>query len=371
MTGVRADALSAATAAAERAGVTRLADVTGLDVVGIPVFQAVRPWSRALSVHQGKGFTVEAAKIGALMEAVESAWAEAFAAETLVASFASLPGAERAPRLDDFACDRADRPGVDEPLAWTAARTLLGGQTLWVPFDVVSLDFSRAADARLERSSNGLGCRFSHEEACVVAVLELIERDALAAWRASSLPARSLTRMPAAQVPCAWYDELSRRLRAGGIELAIYLAPAVIGAPVFVCELSETGEPRPSAHVFGSACRPDPQAALEAAVLEALQSRLAIVSGARDDILLLPEAPDGAVGLGVPPPPGVTTAVWPGGFGPQATSSELAAALAAAGFGQTTVIPMAPAGGAVHVVKAVCPGLGSGARARRTGISAA
>jgi hypothetical protein len=39
------------------AGITRLADVTGLDRVGIPVYQAIRPGSRNLSVSQGKGLS--------------------------------------------------------------------------------------------------------------------------------------------------------------------------------------------------------------------------------------------------------------------------------------------------------------------------
>jgi len=46
---------SIARGAAAAAGVTRLAEITGLDLVGIPVFQAIRPAGRSLSVHQGKG----------------------------------------------------------------------------------------------------------------------------------------------------------------------------------------------------------------------------------------------------------------------------------------------------------------------------
>ena len=53
-------------------GVSRVADLTFLDVLNLPVCQAVRPWSRALSVHQGKGLTRRDACLGALMEAVES-----------------------------------------------------------------------------------------------------------------------------------------------------------------------------------------------------------------------------------------------------------------------------------------------------------
>ena len=64
---------------AARCGVTRLADITHLDRLGAPVFQAIRPWSQGLSVHQGKGLTREAASLGALMEAAEHHFAETFA----------------------------------------------------------------------------------------------------------------------------------------------------------------------------------------------------------------------------------------------------------------------------------------------------
>src|SRR5207249_2958495 len=57
-------------------GITRLADVTGLDRIGLPVFQAIRPLSRSVSVAQGKGLTADAARASALMEAVETWHAE-------------------------------------------------------------------------------------------------------------------------------------------------------------------------------------------------------------------------------------------------------------------------------------------------------
>lgn len=53
-------------------GITRLANVTGLDCIGIPVYVAVRPNSRALATAQGKGIDVDAAKASALMESIES-----------------------------------------------------------------------------------------------------------------------------------------------------------------------------------------------------------------------------------------------------------------------------------------------------------
>src|SRR5690348_6887617 len=52
-------------------GITRIGNITGLDVIGIPVAIAVRPLSRVITVSQGKGVTVPHALASALMESVE------------------------------------------------------------------------------------------------------------------------------------------------------------------------------------------------------------------------------------------------------------------------------------------------------------
>ena len=59
-----------------RMGITRVANVTGLDRVGVPVVTAVRPNARSLAVSQGKGLTLAAAKVSAIMEAAELYHAE-------------------------------------------------------------------------------------------------------------------------------------------------------------------------------------------------------------------------------------------------------------------------------------------------------
>src|SRR5271165_1964703 len=59
-------------ASAQALGVTRLADITGLDRIGIPTYSAIVPQSDdAMSVYTGKGLRPIDAKVGALMEAIE------------------------------------------------------------------------------------------------------------------------------------------------------------------------------------------------------------------------------------------------------------------------------------------------------------
>ena len=57
-------------------GITRLARLTGLDEVGIPVWAAIRPNALTLAVSQGKGVDDAAAAASAMMEAIEVATAE-------------------------------------------------------------------------------------------------------------------------------------------------------------------------------------------------------------------------------------------------------------------------------------------------------
>ena len=57
-------------------GITRIANVTGLDRIGIPVVMVCRPNSRSIAVSQGKGVTLDAAKASGLMESIEAWHAE-------------------------------------------------------------------------------------------------------------------------------------------------------------------------------------------------------------------------------------------------------------------------------------------------------
>src|ERR1700754_1097600 len=70
-----------------QAGVSRLANITGLDDLGIPVPIAVRPNGRVLSNSAGKGLTLDAALASAAMEALELFHAADFTVPATWASY--------------------------------------------------------------------------------------------------------------------------------------------------------------------------------------------------------------------------------------------------------------------------------------------
>src|SRR6185436_17764298 len=77
------------------AQVTRCADVTGLDHLGIPVYCAIRPLGKTVQVTNGKGLRHVDAKVSALMEAIELFHAETPTREFETASFTDLLRAGR------------------------------------------------------------------------------------------------------------------------------------------------------------------------------------------------------------------------------------------------------------------------------------
>ena len=273
--------------------------------------------------------------------------------------------------MDDFACRRGEAPADDEVLAWAPARTVLGDGVLWAPFDVVSLDFSRVVDGRLSQTSNGQAAHFEREAATVSALLEVIERDAVASWFARTPTSRSRTTLSRGSIPYAWWRALQASLDAAGVRVTLHELPAVGGYPCFLTELKdERSLGRGAIVVYGSACHVLPETALRQSVLEAVQSRVTEIAGARDDILYRTPPRDIGMGLAWPSPPDMPLRRWEDVLEREEgrhTASALAIAqrLAEAGYPQAAIIDLVAAEADVAVVKAFVPGLGANDRLRR------
>lgn len=355
-------------AVASACGVTRLADVTGLDRIGIPVWQAVRPWSWSLSVHQGKGLDAGSARLGALMEAIESHFAEQWRGPTALARYGDLPATIRLPQLDDLARRRG---GIgDEPLAWTPLERLDGG-VLLVPEACVSLDLTRAGPAGLERSSNGQAAHFDLDSATAKGLCELIERDAAAVWGERGAVRRLFDLIKGTSIPYDWFGTLAERLRALGVHLLIYRLPAVIEVATVACAAIEFGgAARAHRIATGSCAACDAEAALRGAVLEALQSRLTGIAGSRDDIDAdRAETAAASQGLSLPPPPGFKGIDWSEvpdrRLGPAAQIAAMTDSLARAGYPLAALARLSPPECPVVAIKAFVPGLALKRRLRR------
>lgn len=348
-------------------GITRLGDLTGLDVIGIPVWSATRPNSRSLCVSLGKGLTHEGARVGAVMEAAETAVAEA--AETIISSYGSQ--AELARRGGDcipfegvFAC-RLEAFDPERERGWVEGRSWATSKAVLAPYELVGLDMR--SDAPWDRnafriSSIGLAAAFDFETARLNALLEVIENDAVAPFEEFGLYRGAYA---PASTDREGDDALGRALhlltKAGVDPIFLDLTPDH-GVPVAGCFV-----PRPAgaeegpglAYSAGFACRPSPDQALLAALLEAVQSRLTHIAGSRDDIEGIDYRP-----VSKPPVRGPTHELAAFRTRPSAQSGPdsaatfraLAAILARAGIPDVYVFDLPPAG-EIRVAKVIVPGL--------------
>ncbi|MEW1599351.1 YcaO-like family protein [Streptomyces sp. NPDC093808] len=345
-------------------GITRVANLTGLDVIGLPVWAAIRPASRTLSTSQGKGATDLLAKLSAVMEAIEL-----WHAEQPLPVIARGPAAEIAPD-----CPVAELPLLvpypERTLArivwdWTSGTGLVSGAKRLLPVDLVRRRVQRPewTPDLLRATSTGLACGNSRDEALLHALFEVIERDVL--YRDGQCGGRRRTLIAPASIGDPWGAEIVDRLSAAEMTLEIALVDGPYGLPVFLAYLWAEDHP---AVFAGGGCHRNPGIALTRALTEAAQSRLTVIAGTRDDLADAPGSSDTA-----PVRPATSTGLipWPEATArftlPEAGFARLVAEAAACVHSVTGHEPVAldlSEAGPVHAVQVVCPGARS--RIRRS-----
>ncbi len=284
-----------------RAGITRLADVTGLDWIGLPVYQAIRPNSRNISVSQGKGLTRSQAKVSALMESLESFHAESIdqpvvhesvgvMREQLPYDVFALP-IVAAPKMalerdleDDPYAPRLGSPSLLNDgmvVEWIAATDLETGQATWLPRQLCELNFSiaeRLCPPLFRASSNGLASGNTIAEALVHGLCEVIERDAL--WRQQAVNAERCIDL--SSIRAGLVRQLIERFARVNMRTRVVDATGPTGVPCCVAFLTHGESP---GQYYGAGCHPSRTTALLRALTEAAQSRLGHIAGSRDDLV--------------------------------------------------------------------------------------
>ncbi|XXF76082.1 YcaO-like family protein [Myxococcaceae bacterium GXIMD 01537] len=287
---------------AQAMGVTRVARVTGLDRTGVEVACAVRPGGHVLQVCNGKGLSYAQAAAGALLET-----AELWAAETLMpgrlrwGSRAELDGrpeaawsAQALGSAGELVVPRLWSDAVR--CAWRDATELHSGRRVWVPAQGVHCppsDASELGPISVSWTSNGSGAHPDEARALLHALLEATERDQLAralpeGWTEEGVQRRML-RPVALQRAAPRAAAMAKELRGKGFEVYFFdVSPSVrmpgsMGLPVGAAVLVDLEE-GPVPLTAGYACALGRDEALVRALLEAAQSRLTDIHGAREDV---------------------------------------------------------------------------------------
>jgi len=267
--------------------VTRVADITGLDRIGIPTYCCVRPLAQRCSVTVtcGKGLRRLDAKVGAAMEAIEYYSSEPSNHSRIVARASELEGAY----VNPVALILPSWAGQVHTgaLEWIAGWDLCNEARAWVPANTAFFPYDPKGSGFLfTPTTNGLAAGNTIEESICHGLAELIERDAwsLACARlrvgfaTDKYPSLDPKTMPRA-ARC-----LVERFRQSGVELFVRVITSDVGLAAFhACSLEKEGASQFLAHE-GMGAHPDAEVALIRAITEVAQSRAADIQGSREDL---------------------------------------------------------------------------------------
>ena len=271
-------------------GITRVADVTGLDRIGIPVVMVVRPNGRSLSVAQGKGVDYDAAAASGVMESIEGWHAERPSVPLWLGCLADL-------RLSVPVADVAKLPrcsevpfSEDAQLLWCESQELLHGETRLVPYELVHTNYTlpRPTGAGMFlATSNGLASGNVRAEALSHALCEVVERDATTLWHLRSAKERARTRMAIDTIDEPQCRQVLEAFERAAVAVAVWETTSDVGVPAFYCVIVDRED-----HALnrlhaaaGMGCHPRRAIALLRALTEAAQSRLTVIAGSRDDLV--------------------------------------------------------------------------------------
>jgi len=268
-------------------GITRIANVTGLDRIGLPVVMVCRPNSRSIAVSQGKGLDLEAAKVSGVMEAVETYHGETIQLPLKLGSYEELRYSHPMIDVSGLPSPTSSRYHDERQILWIEGMDLVTETALWLPYEVVHTNYTLplpTGSGCFVANTNGLASGNHLFEAISHGICEVIERDSITLWKLRSEEDRSATAVDIETVDDEPCRHLLRQLEAADIEVKVWDTTSDVNVACFQC-LIVGRKDRYADPEFGSGCHPAREVALLRALTEAAQARTTYISGARDDFL--------------------------------------------------------------------------------------
>ena len=309
------------TALAKKIGVTRLADITDMDILRIPNYSAILPGTEDyIWVYSGKGPTKTHAKVSALMESIErySSLPSGAPRNFIQGSYDQLSSTSRVLHPEEIVEPLGFHYRNDMIMDFLPGVDLFTGQQIMVPAALALFRYSPKAPAVNPfafHHTNGLASGNVEEEAICHSLCEVIERDAmsLAELRASAIPFHFLKHVmnslkakgyPIPAISADTFKDdpgifpdvdiseiefepakaMANKFSNAGIPLIIKDITSTVGIPTFNASSIEWVTHDYGYLAEGHGAHPDSRIALLRAITEVSQTRAANIQGARDDL---------------------------------------------------------------------------------------
>jgi putative methanogenesis marker protein 1 len=260
------------------AGITRVADITNLDRVGIPVFSSIRPTAQegAVSVYNGKGATPAEARVSAVMEGIERYSAEIHDHEIISGTYPELAGKGQAVDPRTLNLPRGADP--DRRLPWVEAWDIVADEGVLVPAHAVFHPLPRECPPLFRTNTNGLASGNTREEAVFHGLAEIVERDAWSIVEVTRKPGPRITDPPPG-LPA----DLLRKFADAKVEVTVRDITSDLGIPTCAAVADDALLRDPRLLTIGMGTHTSARIAFLRALTEVAQSRLTQIHGARED----------------------------------------------------------------------------------------
>ncbi len=315
------ETLKRVTFISQKIGVTRLADITNMDILGIPNYSAVLPGTEDyIWVYSGKGPTKAHARASALMESIErySSLPSGGPKNFIQGSYDQLSKSFNVLHPDEIVEPLRFQYNNEMSMDFLSGFDLFSEEPILVPASVALFRYSPVppfVDPFAFHHTNGLASGNVMEEAICHSLCEVIERDAtsLAELRASAIPFHFLRHITNAlrekgyalnsiltdkyvddpsifsdvdisQVEFQPVKALGEKFLQAKIPLIIKDITSDIGIPTFNASSIEWISHDYGYLAEGHGTHPDARVALMRAITEVSQTRAANIQGARDDL---------------------------------------------------------------------------------------
>lgn len=269
-------------------GITRVADITYLDRIGIYAYQSVRPDAEegdgSFTIFSGKGLTKEQCKISAIMEGIERYCAEERNNRDIILkkSIAELRTNYNIVEPKELNILNQSISENDE-IEWILGYDLIAKSEVYIPAANVCYPYDfRKHKYPLRNYTTGLAAGNTYLEALFHGLCEVIERDAAAMniifKKGISVDIHTIKNKTIRKI-------IERITKTEGLKLYVkYITTEEINVPVFQVLIDDTFLRNPLYISGGYGAHPNKEIALINALNEAILSRAGTISGGREDL---------------------------------------------------------------------------------------